>query len=320
MAENSGNTVIGVDIGGTNTVFGIVDNFGNILLEDSFRTQETNGPEEFFSRLCQGIISLIEKADGAKPLGIGIGSPNGNYYKGTVEYPPNLKWDIVDVVGEIKKYLDLPVVVTNDANAAAIGEMKYGSAKGMKNFILITLGTGLGSGIVVNGEVAYGAYGFAGEIGHMTAIENGRSCGCGRKGCLETYASAPGLSRTAFELFQKQNDNIELRSLKMEDISSKKVYELAESGEALAIEAFDYTGKILGKKLGDAVAVTEPEAIILFGGLARAGNWILNPTQKALDDAVLPIFKNKVKVMPSGLQERNIAILGAAALIFHDLK
>ena len=319
MSESKFDTVIGVDIGGTNTVFGIVDAKGNILQEGSFKTIEAKAPEDFFYRLSKEVISLIDRSDQKKPLKIGIGAPNGNFYKGTVEYPPNLGWNVVDVVAEMNKYIDIPIVITNDANAAAIGEMLYGAAKEMKNFILITLGTGLGSGIVVDGNVVYGAFGFAGEIGHMTAIENGRICGCGRRGCLETYASAPGVALTAFELFHNQHENAELKNMELENIDSAQVFKLAEQGEPLAIETFNYTGNVLGRKLGDAVAITEPEAIILFGGLARAGNFIVEPTQKALDEAVLPIFRGKTKVMLSGLQDKNIAVLGAAALAFKNL-
>lgn len=319
MKGDQKRTAIGIDIGGTNTAIGIVDEAGNIILEDTFSTLSANGPDAYFELLQKKIKSLLKKRQDLYPVGIGVGAPNGNYYRGTIENPPNLGWEVVDARSLMEKHFDMLCLVTNDANAAAIGEMKYGRAKDMKSFILITLGTGLGSGIVVNGEVVYGAYGFAGEIGHLTAIENGRLCGCGRKGCLETYASAPGISRTAFELLHDQKEICDMYNLNPENITSSQVFELAEKGEALAIEVFNYTGNILGRKLGDAVAITEPEAIILFGGLAKAGKWIIEPTQKALDDAVLPIFKNKVKVMLSGLQEKNIAVLGAAALVFHHL-
>lgn len=307
---------VGVDIGGTNTVMGLVDARGKILDEKSFATGSKPAPDIYLDKLNAEIAGLIKK-NGKNVSGIGIGAPNGNFYKGTVEQPPNLGWGTVPVASIVSKALNIPTLVTNDANAAALGEMTYGAAKEMKNFILITLGTGLGSGVVVNGELVYGAYGFAGELGHMTAVENGRQCGCGRYGCLETYASAGGICRTALELLSRENRASLIRDISPNNLTSEMLFSFAEKGDAVAIEAFNETGKTLGKKLADAIAVTEPQAIILFGGLANAGERIITPTQKALDESVLPIFRGKVKVMLSGLQKRNIAVLGAAALAGH---
>jgi glucokinase len=219
----------------------------------------------------------------------------------------------------MKKYYDLPSVITNDANAAAIGEMKFGAAKGMKDFIMITLGTGVGSGIVANGDLIYGADGFAGEIGHTIYDPNGRQCGCGRKGCLETYTSAGGIKRTVFELLALYNDESELRDISFNDMTSKKISEAARKGDKIALKAFDETGRILGIKLADAIAHTSPQAIILFGGLACSGELIFKPTQKYMEENVLNIFKNKVKLIPSALTAGNAAVLGASALIWNEL-
>ncbi len=311
---------LGIDIGGTNTVFGFVDKNGKCHLESSIPTNSTEPANIFFERLHKKLNKLlIELKDGFTLKGIGIGAPNGNYYKGTVEYPPNLNWDVVNVVEQIKKYFELPVVLTNDANAAAIGEMQFGSAKGMKDFIVITLGTGVGSGIVANGELIYGADGFAGEIGHTIYDPEGRDCGCGRKGCLEVYASANGIRKTVVELLKDSNGKSELRNLKYEDLTSKMIYDAALKGDKIALEAFEFTGKVLGAKLADSVAHTSPEAIILFGGLAAAGYFIFEPTKRYMELNLLNIFKNKVKIIPSGLPGGNSAVLGAAALIWNEL-
>ncbi len=251
--------------------------------------------------------------------GIGVGAPNANYYRGTVENPPNLKWGVVNVVEILKQYYDVPVAITNDANASAIGEMLFGAAKGMKDVIVITLGTGLGSGVVVDGKLVYGSDGFAGEIGHTVYDPNGRQCGCGKKGCLETYASATGIKRTVMELLATSNEDSALRNVNYNDLDSKMIYTSALAGDKLAIEAFEITGKILGLKLADAVAVTSPEAIVLFGGLALAGDMIINPTKKSLEENLFHVFRNKVKVLPSGLPEGNSAVLGSAALIWNEI-
>jgi len=312
---------LGIDIGGTNTVFGFVDKEGKCVAESSIATNASQPAEKLFERLFPKVDALYQTiAKNYYLVGIGIGAPNANYYTGKVELPPNLNWQIVNVLEIVKKYYDIPSAITNDANAAALGEMKFGAAKGMKNFIVITLGTGLGSGIVANGELIYGHDGFAGEIGHIIVVEGGRSCGCGRKGCLETYASATGIRRTVSELLCNSNDASRLREMAFENITSKMIYEAAVNGDKIALAAFAYTGEILGKALANAVAFSSPEAIILFGGLASAGEILFQPTQKAMEDSMLNIFKKKVKLIPSTLQNGNTAVLGAAALIWNELE
>ena len=315
------NVAVGIDIGGTNTVFGFIDKKGKLVYESSILTNSHEKAELLFDRLFKKINEdFNDYSSDYELVGIGIGAPNANYYKGTVEYPPNLKWGMVKVIEIAKNYSELPVAITNDANAAAIGELKFGAAKGMKDFIVITLGTGLGSGIVSNGELIYGSDGFAGEIGHTIYDPNGRQCGCGRKGCLETYASASGIKRTVFELLCNSNKPSELRSISFNDLNSKIIFDAALRGDEIALEAFDYTGKVLGTKLADSVAHTSPEAIILFGGLAASGELIFNPTKKYLEENLLNIFKNKVKILPSKLVKGNTAVLGAAALIWNELE
>jgi glucokinase len=317
---NQKEVVLGVDIGGTNTAFGYVDREGNLVAEAVMPTEAHRPSEEFFERLHnQAEILFQSKTENFKLVGIGLGAPNGNYYKGTIEQPPNLSWKYVDVVATLKKWYTIPVVLTNDANAAALGEQLFGAAKGMKDFIVITLGTGLGSGIVANGELIYGHDGFAGEIGHTIVDPNGRQCGCGRRGCLETYASASGICRTVEELLKSPAPPSELREMNPQSITSKRIFEAAQRGDKLALEAFDLTGKYLGLKLADAIAHTSPEAIILFGGLAAAGDFIFTPTKKYMEQFLLNIFKNKVRLLPSGLPKGNSAILGAAALIWKEL-
>lgn len=313
-------TVIGIDIGGTNTVFGFVDKEGKIIYESSIPTRAYEKAELLFERLFGRINEDFKKYENEFELaGIGIGAPNANYYKGTVESPPNLSWGIINVLEIVKKYSDLPAAITNDANAAAIGEMLFGAAKGMKDFIVITLGTGLGSGIVVNGQLVYGSDGFAGELGHVIVDPNGRECGCGRKGCLETYASATGIVKTVIELLDTTDIPSELRSIDKNSITSKKISEAAKRGDKLALDAFDFTARILGLKLADSVVYTSPEAIILFGGLALAGDLILKPVKKYMEEYMLNIFKNKVKLITSSLPGGNAAVLGASALIWNEL-
>jgi len=313
--------MIGVDIGGTNTKFGFVDKNGKCYFEKSIPTKAEEKSEQLFERLFSEINRAYKKFENKLELaGIGIGAPNANYYKGTVEQPPNLNWGTVNVIQEIKKYSSLPSAITNDANAAAIGEMLFGTAKGMKNFVVITLGTGLGSGIVVNGKLVYGADGFAGELGHTIFDPNGRQCGCGRKGCLETYASANGIKRTAFELMASTSIPSKLRSIPYEKLTSKDIYNAAKKGDKLALECFDVTARILGFKLADTVAHLSPEAIILFGGLAVAGDLLIKPTKKYLEENLLNIFKNKVKILQSALIKKNSAVLGAAALMWNELE
>jgi glucokinase len=311
---------LGIDVGGTNTAFGFVDVNGNCVAESSIQTKAQNSAADLFSRLHPEIEKLYQTISDKYLLkGIGVGAPNANYYRGTVENPPNLKWGVVNVVEILKQYYDVPVAITNDANASAIGEMLFGAAKGMKDVIVITLGTGLGSGVVVDGKLVYGSDGFAGEIGHTVYDPNGRQCGCGKKGCLETYASATGIKRTVMELLATSNEDSALRNVNYNDLDSKMIYTSALAGDKLAKEAFEITGKILGLKLADAVAVTSPEAIILFGGLALAGDMIINPTKKSLEENLFVVFKNKVKILPSGLPEGNSAVLGSAALIWNEI-
>ena len=317
---NQKEVVLGVDIGGTNTKFGYVDKSGNLLAEGEMPTEAHRPAEEFFERLHNQAEILFEsKKENLKLVGIGLGAPNGNYYKGTIEQPPNLSWKFVDVVALLHRWYSIPIALTNDANAAALGEMLFGAAKGMKDFIVITLGTGLGSGIVANGELIYGHDGFAGEIGHTIVDPNGRQCGCGRRGCLETYASASGIRRTVEELLKISTPPSELREISLEQITSKRIFEAAQRGDKLALEAFELTGRYLGLKLADSVAYTSPEAIILFGGLAAAGDFIFSPTKKYMEEFLLNIFKNKVQLLPSSLPKGNAAILGAAALMWKQL-
>jgi len=313
---------VGIDIGGTNTKFGIIDREGNCLTQKSIETHTHKEASDFLDALYKEVdIMLRDLGNSYELKGIGIGAPNGNYYNGTIEQAPNLRWKgIVKLVEMSKKYYDVTIALTNDANAAAMGEMIYGGAKGMRDFIEITLGTGLGSGIVVNGELVYGHDGFAGEIGH-TLVDpfNGRQCGCGRCGCLETYVSATGIKRTVYELLASSLEESELRSVCFNDLNSKMIAEAAQRGDKIALEAFDYSGKVLGIALADTVAHTSPKAIFLFGGLANAGDLIFNPTKKYLEQYLLNIFKNKVKVLPSGLDGANAAIMGASALVWREL-
>jgi glucokinase len=310
---------LGVDIGGTNTKYGFVDRNG-ICLASSYMPTEANKPADlFFRQLFENSQILLREINGDFELaGIGIGAPNANYYKATIENPPNLDWKFVDVRAELRKYSDLPLAVTNDANAAAIGEMLFGAAQGMKDFIVITLGTGLGSGIVSNGQLVYGADGFAGEIGHTTVDPDGRICGCGRRGCLETYCSATGICRTVQELICNSCEPSELRRIAFSDLTSEMVYEAALRRDPLALEAFEMCGQVLGLKLADSVAHLSPEAIILFGGLASAGELLFRPAQKSMEKNLFHAFRNKVKILPSKLKG-NTAVLGAAALIWNSL-
>lgn len=312
--------VLGIDIGGTNTAFGFVDAEGKLLVEFSFPTHSQESAEKLFSRLHPEVKKLFSSLENNYQLvGLGVGAPNANYYKGTVELPPNLNWGTVNIVELCGKYFSVPCAITNDANAAAIGELKFGAGKGLKDFIVITLGTGVGSGIIVNGELVYGHDGFAGEIGHTIYDVNGRQCGCGRKGCLETYASASGIKRTVFELLAETNYQSLLSEISFDELNSKMISDAALKGDKIALMAFDITAKILGIKLADAVAHTSPEAIILFGGLANAGGLILEPTKKYMEEYMLNIFKDKVQLLPSGLENGNAAILGSAALIWNEL-
>lgn len=310
---------IGIDIGGTGTKYGIVDRDGNVLFSGEMSTKKHKEIEPFIDELHAHLQVLIEKAGGLdRMLGIGVGAPNGNFYSGTIEYAPNLPWKgIIPLANMMSEKFKLPVTLTNDANAAAIGEMMYGAAKGMKDFIMITLGTGVGSGIVANGELIYGHDGFAGELGHTIVIPDGRLHeGTGKKGSLESYASATGVRLTSLELLENSNEESLLRSVNKEELDSKAVYEAAIKGDKLALEIFDYTGKILGLALANAVMFSSPEAIILFGGLTKAGDLILKPTRKNMEENLIQVFQNKVKILVSHLKESDAAILGASALVW----
>ncbi len=315
------NTVAGIDIGGTNSPFGFVDKDGNILAKGSIRTDGYEKFDDYLNALISEIKKVNREQNHLKILGFGIGAPNGNYYKGTVENAPNLKWKgKIEFAKMMYEKMGIRAYLTNDANAAAIGEKVFGNAKNMNDFIIITLGTGLGSGIFCGGKLLYGSTGFAGELGHTIVIENGRLCGCTRHGCLETYASATGIVRTVIEKLSEGSADSVLRNYKAEEITSKLIYESAVAGDKLALEAFEYTGEILGKALANAAAFSSPEAIFLFGGLANAGSYIFKPTIRNMEANMLNNFKGTVKVLPSGLPENNAAILGAAALCWNEIK
>lgn len=312
--------VIGIDIGGTSTKYGFVDEDGKVLKDGCISTSVHLKVEDFINDLNNSVQANLAKLPNIEIIGIGIGAPNGNYYNGTIEFAPNLNWKgIVPLVDLMVKCFNVPAVLTNDANAAALGEMIYGGARGMKNFIEITLGTGLGSGLVVNGEVVYGHDGFAGELGHFTVRHNGRQCACGKRGCLETYASATGIKRTVYKLISDTLEESSLRSVPFDKLTSEMISHAATQGDKIALMAFEYTGSILGSALANSVAHTSPEAIFLFGGLAKAGNFILNPTRQYMEENLLAIYKNKVKILLSELSEVNAAVLGSAALIWKEL-
>ncbi len=320
------NFSIGIDIGGTNTAFGIVDRRGNILFQEILSTRDYDNARLLLVAIRQRMEIAIDKYGPSNISGIGIGAPTANYYTGTIAISVNLNWgDNVPLRRLAEEVFDLPATVTNDANATAIGEMTYGTAKGMKDFIIVTLGTGVGSGIVANGQLIYGHDGFAGELGHMIAVREGRLCACGRKGCLERYASATGIVLSAYELLEGRShlnphesathpDWLEPIYKREGKITSRIIHQAALAGDPLALELFDYTGRILGQCLADAVVITSPQAIILFGGLAKSGDFILQPTQKHMEANLLSLYKNKIAIIPSGLIERDAAILGASAL------
>ncbi len=311
--------VIGIDLGGQTAKFGIVDARGNVLKQTAIRSNTQNNPEEFINDLAEGIKKLIGKEYDIKDIrGIGVGAPNGNYYTGCIENAANLTWaknQVVHFADMLSKRVGIPVALTNDANAAAVGEMTYGAARGMKNFIMITLGTGVGSGIVINGDVVYGHDGFAGELGHTCAVRNnGRICGCGKTGCLETYASAMGVARTAREIIELTDRKTLLRNIPAENITSKDVFDAAIEGDEVAKDIFAFTGRMLGEKFADFVAFSAPEAIILFGGLTKAGDLIYKPIVESMNLNLVPIWRNKIKILFSTLNESDAAILGASAL------
>ena len=312
--------VIGLDLGGTNSVFGIVDQRGQVLATNTIKTQTYTTVEDFVSAGVEALKPIVAKVGGIGQIkAMGIGAPNGNFYKGTIEFAPNLSWGhegIVPLAAMFEKYLKIPVGLTNDANAAAIGEMQYGVARGMKNFIMITLGTGVGSGIVINGQIVYGCDGFAGELGHSIFFRGGegRLCGCGRKGCIETYCSATGVARTAREFLKNSDEVSLLREIKVEDITSLDVSIAAGQGDKLAKRVFDFTGDILGQACADFAAFSSPEAFVFFGGLTKAGDLLMKPLKKSYDAHVLRIFKDKAKFLVSSLDDASAAVLGASAI------
>lgn len=311
--------VIGLDLGGTNSVFGIVDSRGDIKATTAIKTQNYANVEDYVDASVEALQIIIDQVGGIDKIkAMGIGAPNANYYRGTIEYAPNIVWGhecCVPLADMFKKKLGIPVAITNDANAAAIGEMTYGVARGMKNFIVLTLGTGVGSGIVVNGQLVYGCDGFAGELGHVIMRrENGRSCGCGRTGCLEAYCSATGVARTAREFLSTTETPSELRSIKPEDITSLDVSIAAGKGDELARRVYEFTGEMLGEACADFAAFSSPEAFIFFGGLTKAGDLIMDPIKRSYDNHVMPIFKGKAQFLISGLDGSSAAVLGASAI------
>ncbi len=324
----------GIDIGGINTVVGIVDAQGEIFAEDTFKTASYPAFDDYtayMDTLCALMDKMLASLDFEYELvGIGVGAPNASFHSGCIEQPANL-WKyqannvglndedrIFNIVEELKERFPAAqhVAVTNDANAATIGEMIFGNAKGMHDFVMITLGTGLGSGFIANGQMVYGHDGFAGEMGHITVERGGRVCGCGRKGCLEAYVSATGIKRTAFELMATTNTPSELRNVPFSEFDSLMLSKAAQKGDTLALEAFRYTGEMLGRALADVCTITSPEAIILFGGLAKAGELIFEPTKRYMEENMMYTFKNKVKLLPSGIQDKNTAVIGASSLIW----
>lgn len=316
--------VIGVDLGGTNTVFGIVSARGEVIAQDSIKTKQHKTAAEFVEAGLACLRPLVTQVGGIEQIqGMGIGAPNGNYYNGTIEFAPNLPWahdGVIPLAQLFSDALGIPVKLTNDANAAAMGEMTYGAARGMKNFIVITLGTGVGSGIVINGQVVYGCDGFAGELGHviMDRRPDARPCGCGRKGCLEAYCSASGVARTAREILQTTDRPSLLREKPLDEIESLDVSIAADKGDEVAQEIFEFTGKMLGEACADFAAFASPEAFIFFGGLCKAGDLIMSPIKASYDASVLKIFKGKPKFLVSSLMNANAAVLGASALGWED--
>jgi glucokinase len=310
------NLALGVDVGGTNSVFGLCDENGTLFFEESISTKECETPEELVERIYQRIKAIGHLSN---VKGIGIGAPNGNYFSGTIEFAPNLKWKGIIPLARLFEYrFKVNAVLTNDANAAAIGELIYGAARGLKDFVTITLGTGLGSGVVVNGNMVYGHDGFAGEYGHIRVIPEGRQCGCGRKGCLETYASATGVVRSVKEL--ESENKMESALLKLDTISADMVFNLADEGDLFAIEIIEYTAKVLGEALADFTCFSSPSAYILFGGIAQSGPGFANKVKNYMEDAMLNIYKDKVEIRISELHDKNAAVLGACSLVWNEQK
>jgi glucokinase len=308
--------VIGLDLGGTNSEFGIVDQNANIVASTRVKTAGHGDISQYVDDCVAALQPIIAQVGGIEKIhAMGIGAPNGNYYSGSIEFAPNLPWKgKIPLAQMFSERLGIPVRLTNDANAAAMGEMQYGAARGMQNFIMITLGTGVGSGIVVNGQMVLGCDGMAGELGHVIVEKNGRQCGCGRKGCLETYCSATGVARTAREILEKTDKATLLRDIPLDKIESKDVAVAAGKGDEVAKQIFEETGRILGEACADFAAFSSPEAFIFFGGLAKAGDLIMNPIKKAYDENVLRVFRDKAKFLVSELDGAGAAVLGASAL------
>lgn len=321
--ENSAQYAAGIDIGGTNTKFGIVNKYGQILCSGKLSTTDYPDIHQFIDKLYEELQPLVEKAGGVNSLkGIGVGAPNGNFYTGTIEYAPNLLWKgSVPIAKLIAEKFKVPCSLTNDANAAAVGEMMYGAAKGMHDFIMITLGTGVGSGIIANGQLILGHDGNAGELGHVIVRPGGRlHWSTGMYGSLEAYASATGITITAKEMLAESPDQKSLlRNIPEDELSSQKVFDAAMEGDEIAKNVFKFTGKVLGEALANFVMFSSPEAIILFGGVTKAGNLLMDPVKENMEKNLLKIFQNKVKLIFSELKESDAAILGASALVW-DVK
>ena len=322
MEYGAKSLVIGLDLGGTNSVFGVVDSKGEIIATTSIKTQAYPSVDQYVMESVKAVNQIAEQVGGMEKIrAMGIGAPCGNYYKGTIEHAANLVWakGIVPLANMFVNELGIPVVVTNDAKAAAMGEMKYGVAVGMKNFVELTLGTGVGSGIVANGQLIYGFDGFAGELGHMIVEPDGRPCGCGRKGCLETYCSATGVVRTAIAMLEESSEATSLRDIATDKLTSYEVYKAAMAGDAMAQEVFKQTGRRIGIACANIATFLSPEAFIFFGGLAQAGELLLRPIEKAYNENVLSLYKGKARFLMSGLDGAKAAILGASAIAW-DLK
>ena len=309
--------ILGIDIGGTNTKFGLVDKKGNVIEEGSFPTHAHEQVEIFLEELKKHVVPILKDKS---VLGVGVGAPNANYFDGTIKQAANITWgDDVPLQKLISELFGLPTVLTNDASAAALGEMKYGGAQGMKDFVIFTLGTGLGSGFVVNGKLVYGHSGYAGEIGHVSVNPDGRYCGCGRRGCLETYVSATGIKKTVFKMMADYTRPSVLRDVSYNDMTAEMITNAARDHDYIAIKAFEYTGQIFGQKLADTVVHTSPEAIFLFGGLVNAGDYLMDPAIYYMEKFMFKPFKKTVKLLPSSLMDRNAAVLGAAALGWEEI-
>lgn len=322
MEYGTKSLVIGLDLGGTNSVFGVVDSKGEIIVTTSIKTQAYPSVDQYIMESVKAVKQIAEQVGGMEKIrAMGIGAPCGNYYKGTIEHAANLVWakGIVPLANMFVNELGIPVVVTNDAKAAAMGEMKYGVAVGMNNFVELTLGTGVGSGIVANGQLIYGFDGFAGELGHMIVEPDGRPCGCGRKGCLETYCSATGVVRTAIAMLKESSETTSLRDIATDKLTSYDVYKAAMAGDTMAQEIFKQTGRRIGIACANIATFLSPEAFIFFGGLAQAGELLLRPIEEAYNENVLSLYKGKAKFMMSGLDGAKAAILGASAIAW-DLK